>query len=142
MRTILFSFLILSFSQINISLGNCSKARDTSKVGQTIEGPALTIVEQMPIFSGGEEAMYNWLAENIKYPQVAKETGITGTVIVSFIVERDGSISNITIRKDIGGGCGEEAVRVVKLMPKWKPGKQKGAPVRVQYNLPIRFSLN
>ncbi|HNW98611.1 MAG TPA: TonB family protein [Bacteroidales bacterium] len=110
---------------------------------QVIEqaAPILTIVELMPGFDGGEEKMYAWLGENIKYPQIAKETNITGTVIVTFVVEKDGSISNVQVLKDIGGGCGEEAVRVVKNMPKWKPGKQNGVPVRVQFNLPIRFTL-
>jgi protein TonB len=103
--------------------------------------PILTIVELMPSFDGGEEAMYNWLNSNIKYPQVAKETGISGTVIVTFVVEKDGSISGVQVLKDIGGGCGEEAMRVVKAMPKWKVGKQNGVPVRVQFNLPIRFTL-
>ena len=85
--------------------------------------------------------MYKWLAENIKYPQVAKETGISGTVIVTFVVEKDGSVTNAKILKGIGGGCDEEALRVVSAMPKWKAGKQNGVPVRVQFNLPIRFTL-
>ncbi|MFA4853138.1 MAG: energy transducer TonB [Bacteroidales bacterium] len=103
--------------------------------------PPLTIVELMPVFDGGEEAMYKWLGDNIKYPQLAKETGITGTVIVTFVIERDGSISGVQLLKGIGGGCDEEAMRVVKAMPKWKIGKQNGIPVRVQFNLPIRFTL-
>ena len=103
--------------------------------------PVLTIVELMPSFNGGEEEMYKWLANNIKYPQVAKETGISGTVVVTFVVERDGGITSAQVLKDIGGGCGEEALRVVKAMPKWKVGKQNGVPVRVQFNLPIRFTL-
>jgi len=105
------------------------------------QAPVLTIVELMPAFDGGEEAMYKWLGDNIKYPQVAKETGITGTVIVTFVVERDGSITNVVLLKGIGGGCDEEALRVVKNMPRWKVGKQNGIPVRVQFNLPIRFTL-
>lgn len=101
----------------------------------------LIIVEQMPTFDGGEDAMYAFLRDNIKYPQIAKETNITGKVTVTFVVEKDGSITDVRILKDIGGGCGEEAVRVVQAMPKWKPGKQNGVPVRVQFNLPILFSL-
>ena len=95
----------------------------------------------MPSFKGGEDAMYEWLGENIKYPQVAKETGVSGTVIVTFVVEKDGSITGIKILKNVGGGCGAEALRVVNAMPKWIPGTQNGNLVRVQYNLPIRFSL-
>jgi periplasmic protein TonB len=112
-------------------------------VNEVIEqqAPILTIVELMPSYDGGETAMYEWLGNNIKYPQVAKENSITGTVIVTFVVEKDGSISDVRVLKDIGGGCGEEALRVVKMMPKWKAGKQNGVPVRVQFNLPIRFTL-
>lgn len=105
------------------------------------QAPVLTIVELMPAFNGGEEAMYQFLSENIKYPQVAKETGIQGTVIVKFVVEKDGSISDVQLLKTIGGGCDEEALRVVKAMPKWKVGKQNGEPVRVYFTLPIRFTL-
>lgn len=103
--------------------------------------PVFTIVELMPGYVGGEEAMYKYLADNIKYPQVAKETNIQGNVFVKFVVEKDGSISDVRILKDIGGGCGEEALRVVKAMPKWNAGKQNGVPVRVEFNLPIRFTL-
>ena len=95
----------------------------------------------MPSFPGGEDALYGYLSNNIQYPQTAKETGISGTVIISFVVEQDGSLSSINIIKEIGGGCGAEAVRVIKGMPKWIPGKQHGVPVRVQFNLPIRFTL-
>lgn len=113
------------------------------KQNQVIEqaAPILTIVELMPGFDGGEEAMYKWLANNMKYPQVAKENSISGNVVVTFVVEKDGSITGVQVLKDIGGGCGDEAVRVVKSMPRWKPGKQNGVPVRVQFNLPIRFTL-
>ena len=93
------------------------------------------------MYKGGMEAMYSYLGSTIVYPQIAKETGITGTVIVTFVIEKNGSISNIQVLKGIGGGCDEEAVRVIRLMPKWKPGRQKGKSVRVQFNLPIRFTL-
>ena len=105
------------------------------------QAPVLTIVELMPTFDGGEEAMYKWLQGNVKYPQIAKETGITGTIYVRFVVEKDGSISDVTLLNTIGGGCDEEALRVVKAMPKWKAGKQNGVPVRVYFNLPIKFVL-
>lgn len=99
------------------------------------------LVENDPSFPGGMEAMYKFLAENIKYPQEAKDKNITGKVYVTFVVEADGSISNPRLLRDIGGGCGQEAIRVVNLMPRWNPGKEKGQPVRVQFNLPISFSL-
>jgi protein TonB len=106
----------------------------------SVETPVL-IPEVYPTFIGGEDAMYKWLGNNIKYPQIARETGIQGTVIISFVVEKDGSISGIQLLKDIGGGCGEEAIRVVKLMPKWREGRQYNKPVRVPYSLPIKFTL-
>lgn len=98
-------------------------------------------VEEDPEFPGGLEALSKYLAENIKYPQLAKENNITGRVYVTFVVEKNGSVANVKVLKDIGGGCGTEAVRVVKAMPKWKPGKQRGQAVRTQFNLPVGFYL-
>lgn len=106
------------------------------------ESPVFTIVEMMPKYPGGDKEMYAFLANNIKYPAYAKENGITGTVFITFVVENNGKISNAKILKDIGGGCGYEALRVVNSMPKWKPGKQGGKPVRVQFNLPLNFTLS
>jgi TonB family protein len=100
------------------------------------------VVESMPDYPGGEEKLYKFLEENIKYPQLAKESGIQGRVFVTFAVEKDGSITNIRVLRGIGGGCDEEAIRVVKAMPKWIPGRQRGKPVKVQYNLPVKFTLN
>lgn len=101
-----------------------------------------TIVEENPSFPGGDEARMRYLAQNIKYPQMARESGIQGIVFVTFVVERDGNITDVRLLRGIGGGCDEEAIRVVKGMPRWTPGKQRGQPVRVQFNLPIRFTLN
>ena len=98
-------------------------------------------VEDMPEFPGGEKAMMDFVAKNVQYPKEAMEKEISGRVLVGFIVEKDGSISETEIVKGIGGGCDEEAVRVVKAMPKWKPGKQKGKPVRVHFMLPLTFKL-
>lgn len=99
------------------------------------------VVESMPEFPGGEAALYKFLAENIKYPQMAKESGIQGRVFVTFVVERNGSVTDVRVLRGIGGGCDEEAIRVVQNMPKWTPGKQRGKAVRVQYNLPVKFTL-
>jgi len=85
-----------------------------------------TFVEEYPEFPGGEKALYEYIKNNIRYPEVARTSGITGTVYVQFVVEKDGSISDVKVLRGIGGGCDEEAVRVVKSMPKWKPGKQRG----------------
>lgn len=105
------------------------------------EAVIFTVVEKDPEFPGGMDALYKYLAQNIKYPTIARENGITGRVYVTFVVERDGSIANPRVLRDIGGGCGAEAIRVVKSMPKWNPGKQSGKAVRVQFNLPVNFNL-
>jgi TonB family protein len=100
-----------------------------------------TVVEQMPVFPGGDEGRIKYLVENIKYPEAARKAGIEGTVFVTFVVEKDGSVSNARILRGIGGGCDEEALRVVSAMPTWKPGVQRGKPVRVQFNVPLKFNL-
>ena len=100
------------------------------------------IVEEMPKFPGGEQAMFDFISSNVKYPQVAKDKNIAGRVYVGFVVEKDGSVSNVEVLRGIGGGCDEEAVRVVKAMPNWTPGKQKGEPVRVNYIMPFMFKLD
>jgi len=110
-------------------------------IGETKE-QIFTIVEKMPEFPGGEDAMNSFLANNIRYPQTAKELGIQGTVYVQFIVDTYGNISNVELLRGIGGGCDDEAIRVVKKMPRWNPGKQGGRPVKVQFRLPIRFKLS
>ena len=98
-------------------------------------------VEVMPEFPGGDQAMMDFVAKNVVYPQEARDKEISGRVMVSFIVEKDGSITDAKVVKGIGGGCDEEAVRVVNAMPKWKPGKQKGKPVRVSFMMPFTFKL-
>lgn len=105
------------------------------------EQAPFTVVEQMPEFPGGDAARIQFLQQNISYPQIAKESGITGTVYVTFVVGKDGRLSNFKILRGIGGGCDEEAIRVLKLMPPWIAGKQGGKTVPVQFNLPIRFTL-
>jgi protein TonB len=106
------------------------------------EAEIFSVVEESPSFPGGDEGRIKYLGENIKYPPLARESNIEGTVYIEFIVEKDGSINKPTIKRDIGGGCGDEALRVVKAMPKWAPGKQRGKPVRTQFVLPIKFMLN
>ncbi len=109
---------------------------------EIIEDPIPILdLDEMPEFPGGYSALMRFLAKNIKYPTMAVETGVQGRVYVSFVVEKDGSITDVKMSRGIGGGCDEEAIRVVKLMPRWKPGKQHFMPVRVQYSLPVRFIL-
>lgn len=121
----------------NIEITPVKVEEDEEEEEQTI----FQVVENDPEFPGGVEALMKYLQQNIKYPQLARENNITGRVYVTFVVERDGSVTGVRVVRDIGGGCGQEAVRVVKAMPKWSPGKQRGKAVRVQYNLPVNFSL-
>lgn len=114
---------------------------NTMDLTENADGEVFSVVEDEPEFPGGVEALYKYLAENIKYPEQAKSEGVQGRVFVSFVIEADGSVSNAKVLRGIGGGCDEEALRVVEAMPKWKPGMQQGVPVRVQYNIPITFKL-
>jgi periplasmic protein TonB len=131
----------IAMAQVTDTLINETKTDTIASADKLKNTSILTIAEQMPTYPGGEDAMYEFLGSKIMYPKYAKENNITGTLIITFVVESDGSITDVRALKDIGGGCGEEAIRVVKSMPKWTPGKQNGELVRVQYNLPIRFTL-
>ena len=99
------------------------------------------VVEEMPSFPGGNGALMSYLASNIKYPVVAQENSVQGRVIVSFVVERDGSISDVRVARSVDPSLDREAQRVVKSMPRWKPGKQNGSAVRVKYTVPVVFRL-
>ncbi len=99
------------------------------------------VVEDMPEFPGGMNAMMSYLGDNITYPEAAKEEGVQGRVFVSFVIEKDGRVTNVKLLRGIGGACDEEALRVVSEMPRWKPGYSEGKAVRVAYNLPIKYSL-
>jgi protein TonB len=99
------------------------------------------VVEQAPEFPNGLAAMYKFLRDNIKYPTIAHENGISGTVYVGFVVSKDGTLRDIQIKRGIGGGCNEEAMRVINLMPKWNAGKQNGKAVSVAFTLPVKFHL-
>lgn len=108
---------------------------------EVVEQEIFQIVEEMPAYPGGDQKLMEYIAKNIKYPQIARESGIQGRVFVGFVVEPDGSVSNVKLLRGIGGGCDEEAMRVIKSMPKWKPGKQRGKAVRVSYQIPVNFRL-
>ncbi len=109
---------------------------------KTAEKEVFTVVEKQPSFMGGQDALIKFLLENIQYPAAAKEKVVQGTVYISFIVEPDGTVTNVKVMRGIGSGCDEEAFRVVSMMPKWNPGQQKGKFVRVQFTLPIKFKLD
>jgi protein TonB len=97
--------------------------------------------EVAPGFLGGFDSLAVFLSKNLKYPTLAKENGIEGRVVVRFVVEKDGTLTNITLLRKVGWGCDDEATRLIKQMPNWTPGKMNGKPVRTYYTLPIVFSL-
>ena len=99
------------------------------------------VVEQMPTFKGGDAALMKYLSENIKYPEAAEKAGEQGRVVVSFTVEKDGAVADVKVARSVTPTLDAEAVRVIKAMPKWVPGKQDDQPVRVRYNVPVSFKL-
>lgn len=99
------------------------------------------MVEEKPEFPGGMAGLSAYVSQHLRYPNEASQKNIEGHVFLSFIVEKDGTVSNVSVVRGIGRGCDEEAVRVVSEMPTWKPGRQGGKPVRTQFHLPIRFKL-
>ena len=127
---------------------NTSAIPDTSKrIEKPLAGevmapdPIFYQADEPPTFPGGEDELLKFIIDNLRYPMTAAEQSIGGVVFVTFIVETDGAIFNPYVSKGIGGGCDEEALRIVGLMPKWNPGKIKGNPVRVQYEVPIYFDI-
>ena len=113
----------------------------TVVVEETDEDDIFQVVEDMPEFPGGMEALLAYLGKNIKYPSIAQDNNIQGRVIVEFVVNKDGSIVEPRVIKSLDASCDKEAIRVVSTMPKWKPGKQRGKPVRVKYTVPVLFRL-
>ena len=106
------------------------------------EEVVFVVVEKMPEFPGGQQALFKFLSENVKYPVIAQENGIQGKVICQFTVNKDGSIVDVQVVRSGGDpSLDKEAVRVIKSMPKWKPGQQRGKPVRVKYTVPVNFKL-
>ena len=108
---------------------------------QVEENKVFDVVEQMPSFPGGMGALMSWLSQNIKYPVIAAENGVQGRVIVQFVVEKDGSITDVKVAKSVDPSLDKEAARVVGSMPHWIPGKQNGSAVRVKYTVPVTFKL-
>lgn len=106
-----------------------------------VENKVFDVVEQMPSFPGGNAALMKYLSENVKYPVVAQENGVQGRVVVSFVVEKDGHITDVKVVRSVDPSLDKEAARVVRSMPSWIPGKQNGSAVRVKYNVPVSFKL-
>lgn len=105
------------------------------------EGEIFMIVEEMPEFPGGNEALQKYLAQSVRYPVIAQENGIQGRVYIQFVINQNGEVTNATILRGVDPSLDREALRVVEAMPKWKPGKQRNRPVRVSYTVPINFVL-
>jgi protein TonB len=118
------------------------KVPDFKEEADVKDSMPLSIVEERPTFPGGTEALLRFLKANLKYPVIAKEAGITGTVLISFLIEKDGTVTNIKVLHSLGGGCNVEAIRVVSIMPKWTPARQKGKPIRTQFQIPLFFLLS
>ena len=134
--------LLLLFASVFSLHAQTDKTRQGESVYQesvTEEDEILTIMDTNPEFPGGRSAFYSYIWNNLQYPDEARKNKITGCVYVTFVVEKDGSISSAKLLNDIGYGCGEEALRVVRNMPRWEPGTINGKPVRALYNLPLDF---
>ena len=133
----------VSFSNnTNINNRNNSYTEGTQKTYvRSSNEKVYDVVEQMPSFPGGMPALMSWLSQNVKYPEIAVKNGIQGRVIVQFVVEKDGSVTNVHVAHPVDPSLDKEAARVIKAMPKWEPGKQKGSPVRVKYTVPVTFKL-
>ncbi len=129
--------------------GNDEEAGEVLKAKEVIadekpkeeETKVFDVVEQMPEFPGGQAALLKWISDNIKYPAIAEENGIQGRVVCTFVLERDGSVTDVQVARSIDPSLDKEAVRVLKKMPKWIPGKQNGSAVRVKYTVPVTFRL-
>jgi TonB family protein len=132
--------MVLLIMLVGIVNGSISFASGTQQNDQKEQ--IMIQCDEMPLFHGGTEGLFKFMTDNIVYPENAKKSGIKGKVFVGFVVEKDGSVSNVEILKGVGSGLDEEAVRVIKLMPKWQPGKDKGKLVRVKIAVPIVFSLD
>jgi tonB family C-terminal domain len=140
-----------SFAHASETEKTTPAVKSTSKAGEitaersapkkVFTGKVYDLVDEMPSFPGGLEELYKWIDNNVQYPAVARENGIEGRVILKFIVEKDGSLSDSTVIHSVHPMVDREALRLVGQMPKWNPGKRAGIPVRVRYCLPIKFKL-
>ena len=119
----------------------CEETKEYTLEEEPEEQTIFEVVENMPDFPGGQAALMQYLAKNIKYPTIAQENGTQGRVIVQFVVNRDGSIVDAKVVRSVDPYLDKEALRVINTMPKWKPGMQRGKPVRVKFTVPVMFRL-
>lgn len=134
-------YLQFTFWEILTCVSINSFAQNNKFIKDSLVEGCILFFEPKPEFMGGEDTLFNFLKLNTKYPKEAGESCIEGTVYIGFTVETDGTFTGIKIKRGLGGGCSEEALRVVQLMPKWKPGKQQGRAVRVAFTIPVKFKL-
>lgn len=124
-------FLIVSLLHTVLSYSQENNGNPTGKY-----------IETMPEFPGGQQELMHYLQKSLRYPRIARELNVQGKVVTQFVINEDGSISDISILSSPGCGCDEEAIRVIQSMPKWKPGTQQGAPVKVYFKLPLVFKMS
>ncbi len=130
--------ILMAIAACMMTLGAQAQVKNQPNISQEV----YDVVEEMPVFPGGIQGMIKFLSENISYPKEAQKKKISGRVIISFVVEKNGSVSEVQTERSLYPSLDEEAVRVVKSMPNWTPGKQGGQVVRVKYTLPVTFSLD
>lgn len=130
--------ILMAIAACMMTLGAQAQVKNQPNISQEV----YDVVEEMPVFPGGIQGMIKFLSENISYPKEAQKKKISGRVLVSFVVEKNGSVSEVQTERSLYPSLDEEAVRVVKSMPNWTPGKQGGQVVRVKYTLPVTFSLD
>ena len=139
MRQILFVLVFMACVAVNAR--QLRVIDIVSIIADTTDIKIFDLVEQMPAYPGGQSALFEFLSKNIKYPVQAEAKGIQGRVIATFVVEQDGSISNVAIAKSVDPLLDKESTRLINNMPKWIPGKQNGSAVRVKYTVPVTFKL-
>lgn len=151
LRNLVFMLLLLLGSTVSyaqVGTVDIQRPEDSLQIPELIENaPAdsekvFMYVEQMPEFPGGEAALMTYILKNVKYPEEAIKNHTQGKVWVTFVVAKDGSIRDARVLRELGNGCSDEALRVVKNMPKWEPGKQNGKAVNTQFTIPVNFALS
>ena len=137
-----YSILVYKTLEIENKIKSLQNINSVNQTDEKLNSQIYTVVEEMPEFPGGEKAMLDFISKNIRYPNSARENNIEGTVKLQFVINTVGEITDITVLTAVGGGCTEEFIRVIKMMPKWIPGKQNGVNVPVYYNLSTKFKTN
>ena len=147
-KCLLFAVLAITLAVLLVpARANAQDKKEKGKTSQThkdttTDDKIYEVCEQMPIYEGGNAALLKYLTDSVKYPELAKKHGVQGRVVIGFIVEKDGSLTNVKVLRAVDRALDAEALRVMKAMPNWLPGQQDGRFVRVRYNVPLRFKLN